>query len=80
MTSMRVIEENGRSATARDEGVCDCGCGCGIGMAREASVPDRGGTRPVGAIKALYRRALGKLYGPCGCDGSCGCGGGLGRG
>ena len=78
MTSMRVIEENGRSATARDEGVCDCGCG--TGMAREASVLDRGGTRPVGAIKALYRRALGNLYGPCGCDGSCGCGGGLGRG
>ncbi len=75
MTSIKVIEENERTTTTRGAGVCDCGCGCGIGVSREASARSPGRMRPTKAIKALYRRALGRLHGPCGCDGSCGCGG-----
>ncbi len=46
-TLLEVVEENGRTVTAREAGDCgcgcyeeevyDCGCGCGIGMTREAS-------------------------------------------
>lgn len=71
MGSLKVIEENRRSTTTQ-EGFC--GCGCETEPARNASADTQEGARPTRSIKALYHRALSKLRGPCGCDGSCGCG------
>jgi hypothetical protein len=54
MTEMKVVEENGRSATEREEGFCECGCGCGIGAARQASTKNRERVRPARLIEAAY--------------------------
>jgi hypothetical protein len=65
MMQMKVIEENGQTTAARDEGACDCGCGCGMGATHQPSTEARQEAQPVAADKGLHRRLLAEPYGCC---------------
>jgi hypothetical protein len=64
VTPSKVIEENGRSATAPEEGGCECGCG--MGVARETEAETRESGQPGATSEATY----GMLEEPYGCCGA----------